>query len=60
MSYIYSQTDELDIDNQEMDEDETEAGKQDQDKKHSYQTVHENWHAGYVPPYRAAYFRARS
>jgi len=50
MSDDYLQSDELDIEQDRINE---EA-----DTNRSDNSTLENWHAGYVPPYRAAYFRA--
>ncbi len=58
MSYRYSQPDELDIAQQEMDEREINTKERVTDTKYPNETNHESWHAGYIPPYRAAYFRA--
>jgi hypothetical protein len=58
MSYRYSQPDELDIAQQEMDEREIKTEGRVTDTKYLKETVQDCWHGGYVPPYRAAYFRA--
>jgi hypothetical protein len=57
MSYRHTQPDELDIAQQEMDEREIKAEGAATDTKYPNDTTQESWHGGYVPPYRAAYFR---
>lgn len=57
-----SQTEELDIVLMELDDNDMNAGrpvieKNTPVKKHSNDAIEKNWHAGYIPPYRAAFHR---
>jgi hypothetical protein len=57
MSYSHSQPDELAIITQQMDAYEINESDAPPHKNHLNETHLENWHTGYISPYRAAYFR---
>lgn len=60
MSHNLSQPDEVDMILKEMEELDMEADMPVREKNNSNSTPKEAWHAGYVPPYRAAYLRGEN
>ncbi|KAF0203171.1 MAG: hypothetical protein FD173_1861 [Gallionellaceae bacterium] len=62
MTNNFSQTEYRDIVLMEPDNNNMKAGglvieKNTPTKKHSNDIIEKNWHAGYIPPYRAAFHR---
>ncbi len=57
MSHNVTQPEEIDIVLMQMEENDMNADSLVTDRKHFNRAVQKSWHAGYVPPYRAAFIR---
>lgn len=60
MNHNFTQSEEIDIVLMEQEKNDMNADMLITDKKHFNGAVQKSWHAGYIPPYRAAFFRDRA